>query len=80
MYKTITLRLDEATYEMFYAVARSDHRPLSNTIATAAKTHLKKCLYANGKEMASILANKPLLNKLKRGSLAAKRRAGRFVD
>ena len=36
MSKTVTLRLDEETYEEFREAAKAQRRPLSNLIQTAA--------------------------------------------
>ena len=76
---TITLRLDDATYNVLHTFAIADNRPLSNLIETAAKKHIEECLFTVETEMRSIQENDPLVKKLKRGSLAAKRKRGRFV-
>lgn len=79
MARTITLRLDDATYHMFHAFALTDNRPLSNLIETAAKKHLEECLFVDETEMRSIRQDHELMKKLKRGSLAARKRQGKFV-
>ena len=80
MPRTITLRLDDATYRMFHAFATADNRPLSNLIETAAKRHLEECLFADETEMHSLRKNAKLIKNLKHGSVAAKAKRGRFVD
>jgi len=78
--KTITLRLDDLTYNLFRQFALSDNRPLSNMIETAAKKHMEECLFVSDAEMHGIREDKALVQKLKRGSQAAKQRKGRFVE
>ena len=80
MPKTITLRLDDATYEIFHALAVSDNRPLSNLIETAARRHLEECLFADETEMRSIRGNVALVKRLKQASKEAKFLKGRFVE
>lgn len=77
--KTITLRLDEATYQLFRAFAVADNRPISNLIGTAAKKHMEECLFADETEMHAIREDAHLVKRLRRGSLAAHERRGRFV-
>lgn len=79
MPKTITLRLDNQTYQLFQTFAFADNRPISNFIETAARKHLEECLFADEMEMESIRGDKRLIKKLKLGSRAAKRRKGRLV-
>lgn len=78
--KTITLRLDDLTYNLFRQFALSDNRPLSNMIETAARKHLEECLFVSDAEMHGIRDDKTLVQKLKRGSRAARQRKGRFVE
>ncbi len=80
MSKTITLRLDEATYEEFKEAARAENRPLSNLIETAALAQVREQQFVDDAEMAEILENESLLNRLKAGSRDASRRKGAFVD
>ena len=80
MAKTITLRLDDTTYQLFHDFAELDNRSISNMIETAAKRYLENSPLTSLKETEDIKTSKKLVNKLKRGSLAAKQRKGRFVD
>ena len=77
--KTITLRLDDLTYKLFLQFALADNRPISNMIETAAKKHLEECSFVSDTEMHGIREDKALVSRLKRGSLAAKTRSGRFI-
>lgn len=80
MLKTITLRLDEVTYQLFQAFAVADNRPLSNLIETAAKKHLEECTFVDETEMRSIREDRRLIRRLKLGSAAVKAKRGRFVQ
>jgi hypothetical protein len=78
--RTVTLRIDDATYHLFHDMALADNRPLSNLIETAARKHMEECLFVDETEMHSIRENKRLVKRLKAGSQAAKRMQGRFID
>ena len=80
MSKTVTLRLDEATYEEFKEAARAENRPLSNLIQTAALAKVREQQFVDDAEMAEILEDESLLNRLKEGSRQALERKGSFVD
>ena len=80
MSKTVTLRLDEETYEEFREAARAQRRPLSNLIETAALLKIRESQFVDDAEMAEILANERLLESLKAGSRDARRRRGRLVE
>ena len=80
MSKTVTLRLDDETYEVFRAAASAQNRPLSNMIETAAMAQIRDEQFVDDHEMADILADRKLQARLKKGSKAAARREGRFVE
>ncbi|MFI5348854.1 MAG: CopG family transcriptional regulator [Elusimicrobiota bacterium] len=77
MSKTVTLRLDDATYAFFRNWAQADNRTLSNMIVTAAKRHLKR--YVDPKEEREILNDAPLMRRLRAGTRDAKPRRGRMI-
>jgi len=79
MSKTITLRLDNETYKLFQAFALADNRPISNLIETSAKRHLEECTFVSDTEMQSILRDSHLVEKLRRGSLAARKKKGKLI-
>jgi len=79
MAKTLTMRLDDETYEAFARAARSERRSLANLIETAALRHIEESQFADDGEMAEILSRPELVKRLKAGSHDAKRRRGRFV-
>ena len=79
MAKTITLRLEDNTYNVFKRYAEVDRRSISNCIETAALRHLQECSYVNDSEMEYILNDKKLVLKLKKGSESARFKKGKFV-
>ena len=79
MSKTVTLRVDNTTYETFVRAAVAERRSLSNMIETAALQHIRDSEFVNDAEMAEIQGNADLVRRLKKGSAAARKRKGRFV-
>jgi uncharacterized protein (DUF1778 family) len=79
MPKTLTMRVDDATYETFARAAKAERRSLANLIETAALRHLEESHFADEAEMAEILARPELVKRLKAGSQDARKRRGRFV-
>jgi len=80
MSKTVTLRLDDDVYEEFREAAKADRRPLSNLIETAALSRIREQQFVDDVEMAEILSNENLLERMRAGSTDAKARRGEFVD
>jgi predicted transcriptional regulator len=79
MSKTVTLRLDDKLYQKFQGLAKSDNRPISNFIETAALRFIEELELADEFEMKEIRENVSLNRSLKRGLQDAKERRGRFV-
>jgi len=79
MSKTVTLRVDNATYETFVRAAAAERRSLSNLIDTAALRHIRDSEFVDDAEMAEIVGNADLVRRLKQGSEAARKRNGRLV-
>lgn len=77
MAKTVTLRLDDATYAFFRDCAQADNRTLSNMIETAAKRELER--YVDPEEQREIERDKPLMRRIRAGERDAKLRRGRMV-
>jgi len=65
---------------LFQSLAEADNRPLSNLIETAARKHMEECLFVDETEMRSIREDKQLVKRLRRGSQAARRTRGRFIE
>ncbi len=80
MSKTITLRLDETTYEELKEAARSENRPLSNLIQTAALARIRERQFVDDVEMAEILEDEALVERLRTGSDDARRRRSSLVE
>jgi predicted transcriptional regulator len=80
MTKTVTLRLDEGTYQELKEAAAAENRPLSNLIETAALARVREEQFVDDAEMAEILSNQALLRRLKEGSRQATKREGSFVE
>lgn len=80
MHKTVTLRLKEDVYKIFSETAKAENRSLSNFIETAALQNIREHQFVDDVELAEIMSNADLLNRLKEGSKEAKQLKGRFVD
>lgn len=61
MTKTITLRLDDQTYELIKSAAKGELRTISNFLEYAALKYLADENFASDDEMQEILNNKNLL-------------------
>ena len=79
MSKTVTLRLDDNIYHMFRSLAKSDNRPLSNYIETAALRFVESSDFVDEFEMEEIRENADLNRSIKRGLKDTKDKRGRFV-
>jgi predicted transcriptional regulator len=79
MPKTLTLRIDDKTYKTFMRLARAENRSLANFIETAVKAHIRESAFVDDSEMAEILANEQLVERLKRGSRDARRKKGTLI-
>lgn len=79
MAKTLTMRLDDETYDIFVRAARAERRSISNLIETAALRQVQESTFADDAEMAEILARPELVTRLKAGSRDARKHKGRFA-
>lgn len=79
MPKTLTMRLDDETYETFVRAAQAENRSLANLVETAALRHIQEAGFVDDAEMAEIVSRPELLKRLKAGSRDARKRKGRFV-
>ncbi|MBU4287796.1 MAG: hypothetical protein KKI12_06445 [Proteobacteria bacterium] len=80
MSKVITLRLSEEEYKEISAVAKIEHRPISNLITTMVLKDIEESYFVDPIEMAQIKSDKKLLEKLKAGHRDVKNMKGRFVE
>lgn len=67
MPKTVTLRINDDTYRSVVKRAKTENRSLANFIETAVKEHIRECDFADGSEMAEILENEQLVERLRKG-------------
>jgi uncharacterized protein (DUF1778 family) len=79
MAKTLTMRLDDKTYETFVRAAKAERRSLANLVETAALRHIEDSSFVDDVEMAEILSRPELIKRLKAGSRDARKRKGRFI-
>ncbi len=79
MPKTVTLRLDDVSYDIIKKHAQADNRPLSNYIETATLKFIEEADYVDDFEMEAILNDEDLMKSLKKGSKDAANGKGRFV-
>lgn len=80
MSKVITLRVTEEEYGEISAVAKIEHRPISNFITTTVLKDIEESYFVDSIEMAQIKTDKKLLGKLKAGHSDVKKMKGRFID
>jgi uncharacterized protein (DUF1778 family) len=80
MSKTLTMRLDDETYEAFLKAAKAERRSLANLVETAALRHIQEASFVDDLEMAEITSRPQLVKRLKAGSADAKKRRGRLVS
>jgi hypothetical protein len=79
MGKTLTMRLDDVTYETFVRAAKAERRSLANLVETAALEHIQRSQFVDDTEMAEILSRPELVKRLRAGSRDARSRKGRLV-
>jgi hypothetical protein len=80
MSKTITLRISEDHYEAFKKYAQNENRKISNAIETLALKQLENAQFVDDREMADILADRTLVDRIRAGVKQAKGKKGRFVE
>jgi len=79
MPKTVTIRLDDISYDIIKQHAQADNRPLSNYIETATLKYIEEIDYVDEFEMENILSDENLIKSLKEGSTDAANKRGRFI-
>jgi uncharacterized protein (DUF1778 family) len=65
MDKTITVRVDDSTYNKIKAAADSERRTISNFIEYATLSYIENSCFVADEEMKDILEDKDLINNLK---------------
>lgn len=79
MPKTLTMRLDDQTYETFARAAKAERRSLANLVENAALRHIEDSNFVDDAEMAEIVSRPELVKRLQAGSRDARKRKGRLV-
>jgi uncharacterized protein (DUF1778 family) len=77
--KTLTVRVDEATYRLIAEAAQADNRSISNFVETAARQKAAAEILVPESEMVEIRADRRLVRRLQRGHRDAAARHGKFV-
>ena len=67
MAKTITIRIDDDTYNMIKTAADGERRSISNFIEYATITYLTEESFVSEKEMKDILEDEEILKALHKG-------------
>lgn len=65
--KTVTMRVDDAVYEIIKSAAAGQKRTISNFIEYATTQYLTSSQYVDGSEMEEILNDQELVTNLKTG-------------
>ena len=79
MAKTLTLRVDDETYNKLAAAAEAEGRSIANLVETAALERLRERQFVDDAELAESEANERLVARIRQGSRDARARRGRFV-
>ncbi|HEY3171791.1 MAG TPA: DUF1778 domain-containing protein [Thermoanaerobaculia bacterium] len=79
MPKTLTVRIDDATYRLIAEAAEIENRSVSNFIETAAREKAVTEIFLPDGEMAGIRSDRDLQRRLRSGHRDAVSRRGRFV-
>lgn len=66
MPKTITVRVDDATYNKIKNAAESERRTISNFIEYATLAYVDNSCFLTDEEMEDIITDRSLINNLKR--------------
>lgn len=79
MGKTITLRIDDDTYDIIRTAAQAQRRTISNFIEYATLSHVTEEAFVDDHEMAEIVKNKELILSLRKAQEDIKRGKYRIV-
>ena len=79
MPRVVTLRLKDEEYNFIVEAAEIENRPLSNFITTKVLKFIEESYFVDSIEMEQINIDKKLQEKLRVGSLDAKKMKGKFI-
>lgn len=77
--KTVTMRVDDAVYQMIQLAAQGQKRNISNFIEFATLQYLNSAQYVDNSEMAEILSDTELVQNLRNGLEESKNKAYTLV-
>lgn len=80
MAKTVTVRLDDATYEMIRSAALGDRRSVANFLEYAAVSFLAQHAQVSDEEMDEILGDDGLARELEAGRTEYREHRYRVAD
>ena len=80
MAKTITIRIDDGTYQRIRAAAESEKRTISNFMEYATMSYLENSSFISNEEMNQIVQNQGLMNRLQQSVADIKRGNYRIVE
>jgi uncharacterized protein (DUF1778 family) len=80
MAKTITVRVDEKTYEIIKKAADSERRTISNFIECATMAYVENSCFVADEEMKDIVEDHELINNLKQSLEDIKEGKYRIVE
>ncbi len=80
MSKTITIRLDDATYDMIKSAAEGQMRSISNFVEYATVSYLTEEAFASDEEMAEIMSDTDLVRTLKKAEADVRSRRYTIVE
>ena len=80
MGKTITIRIDDATYQKIKSAAESEKRTISNFMEYATVAYLENSSFVNDEEMDRIAEDQDLMSRLQQSLQDIKRGKYRIVE
>jgi len=80
MAKTITIRIDDGTYQRIRSAAESEKRTISNFMEYATMSYLGNSSFISDEEMNQIVQNQGLMNRLQQSVADIKRGNYRIVE
>lgn len=80
MPKTLIIQVGDETYQLFLKQTMAENCSISNFIETTVKEHIRECNFVDAFEMAEILTNEQLVERLRKGSKDALRKKGRMIE
>jgi len=78
--KTITIRIDDATYQKIKSAAEAEKRTISNFMEYATVAYLENSSFVSDEEMGRIAEDQDLMNRLQQSLQDIKRGKYRIVE